>query len=232
MAFIIRNAAGKLVIVATCGIGGAPSCGSHQLRAEYPLPPLTQTPIRHPVRPGIATDRSFILSLRQARRSTPPWRAAATVLMPAHPACTTGTQLAALLGDDRRPHPPLRPGAQPDRCLCDRRLPDPGGDRQIPPRERPDHQHQRAAGHVDRGSRTHRAKPGAEPEIFGARGRPGPAVRGSAPQHRAGACPADQSGASARRAPPNVSAHASACILPRRSISIAGSAHISIKRSG
>src|SRR6478609_7588542 len=48
MAFIMRNAAGKLLIVAVCGIGGAPSCGSHQLRREYPLPPLTQTPIRHP----------------------------------------------------------------------------------------------------------------------------------------------------------------------------------------
>src|SRR6478672_11732012 len=47
MAFIMRNAAGKLLMVAVCGIGGAPSCGSHQLRREYPLPPLTQTPIRH-----------------------------------------------------------------------------------------------------------------------------------------------------------------------------------------
>src|SRR6476661_5873360 len=53
------------------------------------------------VRQGIATDRSFILSLRQARRSTPPWRAAATVLMPARPASTTGTQLAALQATTR-----------------------------------------------------------------------------------------------------------------------------------
>jgi hypothetical protein len=35
MAFI-RNAAVSLLILAVCGIGGAPSC-RHQLRGEYPF---------------------------------------------------------------------------------------------------------------------------------------------------------------------------------------------------
>jgi hypothetical protein len=43
----VRKATGKLLIVAVCGIGGAPSCGPHQLRTEYPLQPLTENLIRH-----------------------------------------------------------------------------------------------------------------------------------------------------------------------------------------
>jgi hypothetical protein len=42
MAFIMRNAAGRLLIVAACGIGVLHLAGLRQLRGEYPLPPLTQ----------------------------------------------------------------------------------------------------------------------------------------------------------------------------------------------
>jgi hypothetical protein len=46
MAFIIRNAAGKLLIVAVCGIGVLQDAGLVN-SAEYPLLPLTQNLVRH-----------------------------------------------------------------------------------------------------------------------------------------------------------------------------------------
>jgi len=58
------------LIVAVCGIGGAPSCGSHQLRGEYPLHSLTQTLVRHRNSDGVADEE--ILMYASTSGSGPP----------------------------------------------------------------------------------------------------------------------------------------------------------------